>query len=460
MAQNPAESQPEPRTSLRTRTVAGYAIGSLGTGGFGALPGLVLLYYMTDSLGITALAGGLVVTIAKLWDVIIDPVIGALSDRVSQRTGTRRQLMLIGALTLPVFFILTFAVPAGLTPMASAIWVLVAFVLSTTAFSLFQVPYIALPVELSADYDGRTRLLTWRVVVLTAAILLFGAGGPLLRGVGDDVRTGYLVMAVVAGVVISAGLTASSFTAPRRAPGIHDPQVRILAGYRHALDALRESRPLRALLGAFVLQALATGLMLAAAQYVATWVLFSEDAVTLLFLALIAPAILVAPIWGRIAGRFGKERTFLAASAIFGVAALCILPAIVVPGVWIYVPVGVAGAAYAGMQALPLAMLPDVIAHDGRIRGAERAGVVSGVWTAGETAGMALGATVLAVVLTVTGYVESTSEVVPVQPDSAVFGIVLAFSVAPALLLGLSLVVFRGYHLRRADIDALSAKTS
>ncbi len=446
--------------ALRRRTVAGYAIGSLGTGGFGALPGLVLLYYMTDSLGITALAGGLIVSLAKLWDVIIDPVIGALSDRMRQRTGTRRTLMLIGALSLPVFFTLTFAVPAGLTPLVSALWVLVAFVLSTTAFSLFQVPYIALPVELSPDYNGRTRLLTWRVVVLTVAILLFGAGGPLLRGLGDDVRTGYLVMAIIAGVVISAGLTTSSFTAPRGAPSIQAPRGRLLGGYRLAINVLRESRPLRALLGAFVLQALATGIMLAAAQYVATWILASEDAVTLLFLALIAPAVLVTPLWGRLAHRIGKERSFVIASVIFGVATVSIIGVVAAPGGWIYVPVGLAGAAYAGMQALPLAMLPDVIAHDGRQRGTERAGVVSGVWTAGETAGMALGATVLAFVLTATGYIESTAEIVPTQPDSAVVGIALAFSLVPALLMAASLVVFRGYRLRRSDIDVDAGDTA
>jgi len=438
---------------LRRRTVAGYAIGSLGTGGFGTLPGLVLLYYMTDSLGITALVAGLIVTVAKLWDVIIDPVIGALSDRMRQRSGTRRTLMLVGALSLPVFFAATFAVPVELTGSMAALWVLLAFVLATTAFSLFQVPYIALPVEISGDYDGRTRLLTWRVVVLTVAILLFGAGGPVLRGLGDDPRLGYLLMGVVAGLVISLGLTASSFTAPRHLAVDDSAPSSVVDSYRQALAALRESRPLRRLLGGFVLQALATGLMLAAAQYVATWVLVSEDAVTLLFLALIAPAVLVTPLWGRLARRFGKERMYLLASLLFSVAALSIVGAQVAPGPWIYLPVGIAGAAYAGMQALPLAMLPDVIAHDGRQRGRERAGVVSGVWTAGETAGMALGATLLALVLGVAGYLESTAEVVVVQPASATLAIVMAFSVIPAALVAVSILVLRGYGLRRPDID-------
>ncbi|MEK8228488.1 hypothetical protein NKG05_24360 [Oerskovia sp. M15] len=39
---------------LRPRTIAGYAIGSVGTGGFGTLPGLMLLFYLTDALAVPA----------------------------------------------------------------------------------------------------------------------------------------------------------------------------------------------------------------------------------------------------------------------------------------------------------------------------------------------------------------------------------------------------------------------
>ena len=93
--------------------------------------------------------------------------------------------MLVGALSLPLLFALTFAVPPSLGPAVAAVWVFFAFTLTATAFSLFQVPYIALPAELTPSYDERTRLLTWRVVVLTFAILLFGAGGPALRQTGQ-----------------------------------------------------------------------------------------------------------------------------------------------------------------------------------------------------------------------------------------------------------------------------------
>lgn len=442
---------------LDRRTLARYAIGSLGTGGFATLPGLVLVYYLTDTLGVAALAAGLLVAVAKIWDVVIDPVIGNRSDHSLATTGSRRRFMLIGALALPVFFALTFAVPAALNPAASMAWVAVAFLGCATAFSLFQVPYIGLPAELTRRYDDRTRLLTWRVVVLTIAILLFGAGGPILRGLSDDPRVGYLLMAVVAGVVIGAGLLVSTTIAPRNPPiARRSPNAPLAESYRAALAALRRSVPFRTLLGTFVLQAVATGMMLAGAQYVATWVLRSEAAVTLLFVALIAPALLCAPLWGRFAQRVGKERAFALSSTVFAVAALSLLGMLVVPGSWVYVPVAVAGAAYAGMQSLPLAMLPDVISADARTSGDGHAGTFSGVWTAGETMGMAFGATALTLVLAVTGYAERIAGETVEQSGTAVTGIILSFSVVPALLIVTSLLPLRRYRLRRADIDTIA----
>ena len=447
-----------PERPLSRGVVTRYAIGSIGTGGFATLPGLVLVFYLTDTLGVTALVAGLVVTAAKVWDVVIDPWIGERSDRALAATGTRRTWMRVGAIALPVAFVVTFAVPTGLAPAASGTWVFVAFLATATAFSLFQVPYIALPAELTGDYDARTRLLTWRVVVLSVAILLFGAGGPLLRRVGgDDEAVGYLVMAVVAGVVIGAGMLVATTVAPRGTTVAPRARRSIRAGYAEGLDALRRSRPFRDLLATFVLQGLATGVMLAGANYVAVWVLESEDALTFLFLALIGPAILCAPLWGRLARRIGKERSFVFASALFAIAAASLIGMLWAPGAWVYAPVALAGAAYAGMQSLPMAMLPDVISHDARTHGDGRAGSFGGVWTAGETAGMALGATLLTLVLAATGYLESTGSAAVDQPDAAVAGITLSFSLLPAALVLLSLVPLWRYPLRRGDIEADAA---
>jgi glycoside/pentoside/hexuronide:cation symporter, GPH family len=451
------------------RTVAGYAAGSVGTGGFGTLPGLVLLVYLTDALAVPAAVAGLIVTGAKVWDVLVDPFVGYGSDRDLARTGSRRRFMTIGALALPALFALTFAVPATAGPTAAAIWVLVAFLLAATAFSMFQVPYIALPAELGLTYDGRTRLIAWRVAALATAILLFGAGGPALRGDGDSLP-GYLLMGVVCGVLLGAGMLVTARIAPRRvatsgpaagaAPAAVGPTAARawVTAVREAVDAVRRSRPFRTLLAAFVLQAVATGLMLAGAAYVARHVLHDEAAVSLLFAALIAPALACMPLWTRLARRDGKERGFVVATVLFAVATLGMVPLAWAPGAWVYVPTALAGVAYAGMQVLPLAMLPDVIAHDARTHGEGHGGTFSGVWTAGETSGMALGPAVLSVVLSVTGYVSTRAGEMADQPTRAVDGIALSFSVVPALLVLVSLVPLVRYGLRKKDVDGTATE--
>lgn len=451
---NEAPTHAPARTErLSAGTIARYGIGSLGTGGFATLPGLVLTYFLTDHLGITAAVAGIVITVSKLWDVIIDPIIGALTDRELTSTGSRRRMMMLGGIALPVFFTLTFAAGPELGPVVGATWVLIAFTLTATAFSMFQVPYIALPAELTGRYDERTRLLTWRVMVLTIAILLFGAGGPMLR---KDL--GYLPMGIIAGVVIGLGMVLSSRVAPVGVPTATPAgaKLNVFAHYATGVRALRRSQPFRVLLATFVLQALATGLMLAGAQYVATWVMRSEDAVTFLFVALIAPALLAAPLWNLLSRRVDKTRAFRIATGLFMVAAFMITAALWAPGDWLYLPVGIAGIAYAGMQSLPMAMLPDVITADETATGTAQAGAFGGVWTAGETIGFTLGATTLTIILTITGYVSSTADQSVTQPTAAVSGIVLAFSLVPALLAALSLWPLARYRVTKQDIDAAS----
>lgn len=482
-----------------SKTVRRYSIGSIGTGGFGTLPGLVLVYYLTDSLGVTALLAGLVVTVAKLWDVIIDPVIGELSDRSAQKTGSRKRFMIIGACALPIMFVLTFAVPSGLTGPLAALWVFVCFLGAATAFSFFQVPYISLPAELTDQYDERTRLLTWRVVILTIAILAFGGGGPALRELtGDNVRLGYLLMALVAAVAFGIAFAVSATIAPKsRVQGTGNNsalttqkrQRGVISLVRKASSdtkqLLQHNLAFRTLLFAFFAQALATGLMLASAQYVAKWVLHDQAAVTYLFVALIAPALIMSPVWGKLAAKIGKERAFMLASKIFIAGTIALVGLLWFPGNWIYIPVALCGAAYAGMQSLPMAMLPDVVAFSrkradestsaarsistepttqktaqSQLAEAESstgtdqgAGIYGGVWTAGETTGLALGSTIMTLLLAVAGYVESIDGQTVVQPDIALGAIVLSFSLVPALCIAASLPAIRRYPLTKKDFE-------
>lgn len=439
---------------LRRSEVVGYSVGSFGTGGFGTVPGLLLLFYLTDTLGVAAAVAGVIVFIPKLWDVVIDPVLGSLSDRTMLRRGSRRPWLLVGAISLPVVFVLTFAAPGRVSDAGAGVWVAVFFVLAVTAFSVFQVSYLAMPAEITDDYTERIDLMSWRIVFLTIAILLFGVAAPILVDAGGGGRTGYLTMAVVVGVLMGLAML-GAWWGTRTTTAHSVPDQAATVGEQVA--ALRENRDFAILLGAFVLQALATGTMLAGAVYVATYLLGDETLTSVLFACLVAPAVLVMPVWRALGLRLGKQRGFLLATLTFLVATVALILLRSYPPVLVYAVVGLVGVAYAGMQMFPLAMLPDTLAADAARSGKQRAGVFTGIWTAGETTGFALGPAIVAAVLAVTGFVSTTADETAAQPDSALTGITLAFSALPAALALLSVPLVLRYTLSAQRLGALTS---
>ncbi|WP_346619829.1 MFS transporter [Blastococcus montanus] len=424
-------------------THLGYALGSIGTAAFGTVPGLLLLYYLTDVLGVAAGIAGLVVFAPKAWDVLLNPWIGSRSDRTVSRWGPRRPWMLAGGVTLPLLFVLVFAGP-GAPPAQAATWVAVTFLLAATAYGFFQVPYVAQPAEITDDPGERATLMSWRVAALALGILLAGAGAPAVVDAFGGGRDGYLAMSVFVALLLGGGML-GAVIGTRNAPTLTRvrSEGRLLATLRLAWA----SRPFRVLLAGFVVQALGIGVMLAGVPYYSQQVLGDPAAGTLLFAALVGPAILVMPVWLRVSRRSGKRAGLLAASLLFagGAGMLAVVPE---GGTGAAVAlVVVVGIGYAGMQMFPLAMLPDVIAADEAASGQRRAGVFTGVWTAAETLGLAIGPGLLGGLLAVAGYVSTVGGEVVAQSGTAVAAVRAGFTVVPAVLVLLSIPVLARYRL-------------
>ncbi len=426
----------------------GYGMGSVATGAFGTVPGLMLLPYLTDTLGIAAAVAGVIVFLPKAWDVVLNPVAGRISDRHESPAGPRRPFLLRAGALLAVCFALLFAGPPLGSQVADAAWVVVMFLGCATAYAFFQVPFVAMPAEITRSYVERTRLMTWRVALLALAILLSGASAPAIRDALGG-RDGYRAMGVFVAVLILVG-TFGAFHGTRRAPV---GRVTAAGGtLRDQLRVVAHARDFRLLLTTFVVQALAVGAMLAGVDYMARHVLGEAGSATVLFVCFVGPALLLTPVWAAAGARVGKKKGYVAASLFLAGGALLLVGARGFPAVVVFVATGLVGVGYAGAQVFPMAMLADTAAIDAVRSGANRTGVFTGVWTAGETLGLALGPGVFALVLTLGGYVSSTSGDVA-QPGSALTAITLGFSLLPAALTLLSLLWLRKYSLTQSDVD-------
>jgi glycoside/pentoside/hexuronide:cation symporter, GPH family len=412
----------------------GYALGSVATGTFGTVPGLLLLPYLTDDLGVAAGIAGVLVLVPKGWDVVLNPVAGRISDR----SGVRRPFLLWAGIAVAVTFALMFAGPTAPPALAGG-YVALLFLACATAYAFFQVPYNAMPPEMTDDSAERTRMMTWRVAVLAVAILLSGATAPLVVG-----AFGYPAMGAYIGVVLLVG-TLGAYFCTRGVP----PAARVAAegSLGTQLRLVGANRNFRPLLVTFVLQALAIGMILAGVSYVAGHLVTDPAASTIMFAAFVGPALLVTPLWERYARQRGKRTGYAAASVVLAVGMLALLGTASGSALIAYVGAGITGVGYAGIQVFPLAMLPDVAEEDAQRTGVNRIGVFTGVWTASETLGLALGPGLYALVLQIGGYLSSTGDTEVVQPASALTAIAIGVSIVPAVLVAASLWTVRGYAL-------------
>lgn len=412
----------------------GYGVGSVGTGIFGAVPGLLLLFFLTDTLGVGAGWAALILLVPKAWDVVLNPLVGARADRAAAAGGSRTRWLLAGTIGLPVLFAAMFAVPVD-GPVAGGLWVAVAFLLAATAYSFYQVNYVALPAEMTDDRVARTRIVSWRIVALTVGILLAGGLAPGLTDAAGGGRAGHAVMGLVLGLVLFAAMLAATLGTRwvRSRPGAS-------LGTAEAFRLARGNRPFLLLLSTYVLQSLAVSVMLAAAPYLATYRLDDYDWTSVLFVALVAPSIVVVPLWVRAARRWGKARCLLAATSGYAVVTASLLLTASPGRAWLVVgQCALLGCGYAAMQLLAFSLLPDTISDDESRSGQRQAGAFTGVWTAGETLGAAAGPALYAAVLALSSFVSAPADERVAQPASAVTGVLVGMTVVPAVLLAVSL---------------------
>ncbi len=421
--------QPLPR-----RVLAGYALGSLVPGAFGTVPGLLLLPYLTDTLGVAAGVAGLLVLLPKAWDVIVNPLAGRISDQ----RGDRRAFLLVAGLATGVLFAAMFA---GFV--RSGFYVAVAFLATATAYAFYQVPYVAMPAELTTGRIERTRVLSWRIAVLALAILISGAVAPLVVDATGGGLVGHRWAGAFVGLLIAGGALGVYFgtrTASFSVAVESEPSLRV------QLRVAASNVSFRALLLTFVVQAAASATMLAGVRYFADHILGRTAGSTLLFVAFVGPALLVMPLWTQAGRRLGKRRALIAASLLFGTGAVALLAAPALPALGVYLIVAVVGCGYAGEQVFALAMLADCIGADTERTGRRQAGVFTGVWTAGETLGLALGPGIYALILQLFGYVSSATGTAVAQDATARLGVLLGFSVVPALLMAGAVLLLRPYR--------------
>jgi GPH family glycoside/pentoside/hexuronide:cation symporter len=442
---------------LPLRAVVPFAAGSIGMGIWVTVPGILLLYFLTEVLAVPPAAAGLALLVPNIADIVLHPWMGRISDTDRAAAGHRRRLMLAGCAVV-VTFVALFAVPGGLRGTPAAIWVGAALVAGNLLYSAYQVPYLATPADLGIGYHERTRLMGFRNTVITIGVLLSGVVAPLLTGTAPGVGD-YGRMAVILGLAMLAamligitGVARLNRAAPPVPAGASTPGGPLSGHHRSGLLAALQDRHFRVLTASYLTMAITMNLVLAALPYFAKYELGRPELTSALVALFMGPAVLTTPLWVLAARRLGKQRCLLAAQSGF-VAGSLILAAGATAGLPVLVgAMALLGVSFAAMQLMPLSMVPDVIAASGP-GGAARAGAYTGLWTAAEATGGAVGPYVFSAVLFAGGFVASAAGEQVTQSPGALDAVRYGFTLVPAALMTVAVLLQRRYTLDRAWPD-------
>ncbi|MCK4904881.1 MFS transporter [bacterium] len=139
----------------------GYGIGAVVTiVAVNSLMQLTGLFYI-DLLKISPILLGFAAAIPRLWDAITDPLVGNLSDNTRSRFGRRLPYILIGGILVGITFAMIFMVPREWSANAMFGYFLVSSLIFYTAVTIYGVPHGALGLEMTNDYNERTRLFAY-----------------------------------------------------------------------------------------------------------------------------------------------------------------------------------------------------------------------------------------------------------------------------------------------------------
>lgn len=276
-----------------------------------------LLLFYNQVLGMDARLVSLALLIALVFDGLIDPIVGHISDRTRTSLGRRLPFLYIAPIPLALAWIFLWS-PIGEPSFAM---LLMSAILVRALVAMCEVPSAALVAEISRDYDERTRLTRFRFIFAWGGglLMLLLAYGVFLSD-AMLAREGYRNFGLFGAGLMAAAVLFSAIGQHRAVAGWPPERAPSGKGAMAALGEIRESfsHPACLVVMAGIAAALtAQGITFALSNYLYLYVWkFSSTALQiypiLLFFSVIGASMLVGPAQRR----WGKAGTVMRAAPL------------------------------------------------------------------------------------------------------------------------------------------------
>ncbi len=433
-----------------------YGMGDWSMASFNTIRQFFYAIFLTDVVGLDPRLASFAALIGVIWDAINDPMVGIISDKVQSKWGRRRPFLLLFSIPFGLGFLVLWWAPPWESQVLVMLTVTLAYMLSDTFQTLVVVPFMALTPEITNDYDERTALTAYRMLFNLIASLVTAVTAPMVVDMtlmrGGTLQQGYLLVAMIFGAAAIVPYLAIFFVVRERSSVERPPEMFTV---RATVRTAWENIPFRFATGLYMLNWVAFDLMSNMLPFYLTYWVASGNLTakvpglnmpleSVVLGAVMLIALIMIPFWTWLSGRIGKRIAYIISmgfGTVMLIAMFSVQPGQIPLGMILSVLIGISVSA---AHVLPDAIFPDVIDWDELRTGTRHEGVYYG---AKNFMRKLTGALAIFIALQVLGWLgyqsppESATQFS--QPATALWGIrVLTAGATAAVLLGATVVAW------------------
>lgn len=407
---------------LRTPELLLFASADIWGGGGQTVISVLYLVFLTNVLGVNPGLAGTTLMLCKIWDAVIDPVLGVIGDNTRTRWGRRRPYMIFGGVFLLMAMALLWLPVRFDAPLAQAGFIAITNILYATVASAIGIAYSSMSAEISDDYTQRNRVNVTRLIFsMTATAICTILPTKLFEMLQDEqisVVAFYLIVVAGFGLLFTLPIVFAGLFCKER---IAYPDEKARLDPKELIAPLRLSA-YRKLLALYLTQSVTMDTISAIIMYYGMYVVSGISPTVFLGIFLVVQ-LMMFPVLGRLMRRISKTKLYRAGLplAILGAAAISLYPSDW-PAYGVYILTGLTALGFAGAISLSWIIYPDVVDIGELVDGKRSAGAYSATMTFIRQISTAFTMFIIGNALSLSGFVNPTDEVPhPAQPEATVW---------------------------------------
>lgn len=438
----------------------GYALGDAAAGGITwKVMSIAFPLFFTNIFGLSVADTATLMLIARLFDVVTDPVMGSIADRTRSRWGTYRPWLIFGAVPLGLVFALLLFTP-DFGPVGKRIWAYSLYLLMMAVYTAVNVPYGSLLGVMTDDDNEKNQFSSFRMVGAYAMGFITLLSFPYLQKlVGGTPAHQYAVLgAVLGGIAALMTLACGLLTKERLKP------VRAEKFSLKPFADLFRNKPWIYLTLVGICSNFFNGFRYAVAGYMITYCLGGDVTVGSLIInytVFMTFGEVTCMIFGGLSPAFAKWAG--SKSKAFSIATIiCIVTSVAfffIPMdasfIWLMIVCVILTSIGIGLYSpLMWSMYADVADYATEKNGVSSTGLIFSSGTMAQKLGSAISGALVALLLGIAGFVSGTDingeTVITITNEESVRNMIWAlFSLIPAVIATIMLVLVKLYPIKK-----------